>query len=99
MKRPTLILLFLLLVFSSFQSSTTRTANVEPVNGIYIYFHSRPAEQYDYLDTYTIQIAMTGKPEELINMMLNKVRKKYPEANGIIITSDELDQCDIIKLK
>lgn len=99
MKRPTLILLFFLLVFTSFQGTNNRTANVEPINGIYIYFHSRPAEDYEYIDRYKIQVAMTGKPEELINMMLNKVRKKYPEANGIIITSDELDQCDIIKLK
>lgn len=99
--RNTLLLLTLLFLFPllSFQSNSTRTATVEPVSGLYIYWHSRPTDDYKYIDSYTIQVAWSGKPEELINTLINKVKKKWPEANGIIITDDGLAKCDVIQLK
>jgi hypothetical protein len=99
MKSMTITLPLVFLSLLSFQTVTNRTATVEQVNGLYIYWHSRPLDDYTYIDTYQIKIAITGAPDELIQMMINKVKKKYPEANGIIILNDDLSSCDVIKLK
>lgn len=74
------------------------TAEVEKVEGIYIFYRSKPVNEYEYLGTHKIKISWTGQPDELFDTLVKKAKKKYPNLEAIIV-ADDLEQCDAIKFK
>ena len=101
MKTKFLILLFVASVFlTAFTVFTDKgTATVDQQQGLYIFMLSKPQLEYEYLGSVKKTLAWSGKPEEMLSSMIKKVKKDYPNADGIMFTSIEMDKADAIKLK
>lgn len=74
-------------------------ATVEQMDGLYVFIQSKPDAENEYLGSVKKSLALTGNPEEMLNAMIKKVKKEYPNANGIIFTSVSMDKADAIKFK
>lgn len=75
-------------------------AHVEQTEGVYIFMLSKPSTQYEYMGTIEKKgLVMTGKPEEMLNVMLKKAKKEYPQCQGIIFTKIDMYKADCIKFK
>jgi hypothetical protein len=93
-----LCLFFLLLTaFTFFVDRASGT--VDQKQGLYIFMLSKPVAEYEYLGSVKKSLAWTGQPEEMLNSMIKKVKKDYPDANGIIFTSVNMERADAIKFK
>ncbi len=77
---------------------TKATANTELIQGMYLFIKSKPVMEYDYVGTCKT-VTFGSKASEAINCMIKKVKKDFPDANGIIFTDDDLWKADAIKLK
>lgn len=73
-------------------------AKAEQEQGFFIFSHSKPVSEYEYLGTVKVNVTMSGSPKELFNKALKKARKEYPQGDGIIFNA-ELDKVDVIKFK
>jgi hypothetical protein len=69
--------------------------------GLYIFILSQPTSQYDYLGTVKKSPMGTwvGFPREMYNGLIQKMKKKYPQADGLIISDIKMRKADAIKLK
>jgi hypothetical protein len=75
------------------------TADVESYQGVYIFIHSKPVMEYDYKGTCKLAVTWSAKASEAINAMTKKVKKDFPDADGIIFTDENLWQADAVKFK
>jgi len=92
------LLAFLLLSF--IYSSDKSAATAEQREGIYIFMLSKPAAEYQHLGSIEKKgIVMSGKPEEMLNTMLRKAKKDYPQCDGIIFTNVDMYKADCVKFK
>ena len=103
-KSLSIIGITLLVVLMSFVNSTNyelkqSTADVEQYQGVYIFIHSKPASTYEYIATEKTEVVWSAKASEAINAMVKTVKKKYPNANGIIFTDENLWKADAILIK
>jgi hypothetical protein len=101
MKKTLLMLIvaaFFLTAFK-FVTDTKSSATVEQKQGLYVFMLCKPTVDYEYLGSVKKGIAWTGQPEEMLNSMLNKVKKDYPQADGIVFTSIAMDKADAILFK
>ena len=94
-------MLLCLVIFLSMNNApdvTDRGAAVATqVEGIYIFMLCKPATDYHYLGTVEKKgIVMTGKPDEMLKIMVKKVKKQYPTAEGIIFTELNMYKADCI---
>lgn len=86
--------------FAAFHSMEDKNlARVEQVQGLYVFQQSKPVAEYDYLGSVKITVSMSGKPQELYNMIIKKVKKEYPDADGVIFTGVDMDRADAVKFK
>ncbi len=100
MKANVLLVLLLTLILFGFQSAVDKSdATVERREGLYIYIMSKPKADNEYLGSVKKNLALTGEPEEMLNSMIKKVKKEYPQAEGIIFTTVAMDKADAIKFK
>jgi len=74
------------------------TAEVEQVDGFFIFYKSKPVKDYERVGHYKIEVAWKGDPESLLKQLLNKSMKKYPNGNGLII-AENLEEFDIVKIE
>jgi ABC-type glycerol-3-phosphate transport system substrate-binding protein len=75
------------------------SATVDQKEGLYVFILSKPTAQYEYLGSVKKVLAWSGKPEEMLNSLIKKVKKEYPKANGIIFTNVDMDKADAIEFK
>lgn len=75
------------------------TAEVEQQQGLYIFILNKPVLTYDYLGSVKKTLAWSGKPEEMLNSMIKKVKNDFPNADAIIFTTIAMDKADAIKIK
>ena len=80
-------------------SSDKSSASVEQKEGLYIFILNKPTTEYEYLGSVNKVLAWGGKPEEMLNSMIRKVKKEYPRAEGIVFTSIDMDKADAIQFK
>lgn len=101
MKKIILPLLILALGATSFKlvEDDKSKGTVEQMEGLYVFIQSKPVAPNEYLGSEKKAIALTGKPEEMLNSMIRKAKKDYPQADGIIFTSVSMDKADVIKFK
>lgn len=100
MKANILVVIFLSTILFGFQSSTDKAdATVERRDGLYVYIMAKPKSDNEYLGSVKKSLALTGEPEEMLNSMIKKVKKEYPQAEGIIFTTVAMDKADAIKFK
>lgn len=75
------------------------TGEVEQMQGLYVFIHSKPVGEYDYLGSYTPTMVPSSNAKPIVNHMIKKGKEKFPTADAIIFTDDELGKADMIKLK
>ena len=76
-----------------------RTAQVEQIQGLYVFIHSKPVKEYEYLGSFTPGMVPSKNARSIINHMIKKGKLKYPNADGIIFTDDELAKADFVRFK
>lgn len=74
-------------------------AEVQTKEGICLFVFSKPLKEYQYLGSIKQKVFWTGQPQEMISIMLKKVKQQYPEADGIIFTDAYMNEVDAIKFK
>lgn len=75
-------------------------AIVNQEEGYYIFMFSRPQKQYEVLGYIEKEGAVwTGKPKEMFKIILNRTKKKYPKADGIIFKGIAMDEAEAIKFR
>lgn len=74
-----------------------RTAEVEVIEGLHVFSNSKPVTPYDYITTVKPGVTVNGYHSQVVNSIIRKVKKDYPTADGIIITSNS--SAEVIKFK
>ncbi len=96
---------FSLFVIMSFQDSTSvkqnqvvdfRDARVKMNSGMALFIQCEPINKYKYLGSFKVSVAWTGQTPEMIGIATKKVKSQFPEANGIIFTSDDQGTFDAV---
>jgi hypothetical protein len=77
------------------------TAEVEQMQGLYIFTDSRPVMEYEYLGTVKTVLTWDPQYQGVRNKFIKKARKKFPKADGLILhfKSGGFDRCDVIGFK
>lgn len=74
------------------------SAVVDAIDNIYIFYHCKPKAEIETIGEVKVSVSLTGKPEELLQTLVKKAHKEFPQAQGIIITND-MGRADVIKFK
>ncbi len=74
-----------------------QTANAEKSENLIVFTDSKPVMEYEYLGTIKMAIAWTGKYYEVRQYMIKTAKKKYPNAEAVIL--DGGGSADVIKFK
>jgi hypothetical protein len=85
--------------FKTIYEAKKSTAEVEQMQGLYVFIHSKPVGDYEYIGSLTPTFVPSANAKPIINHMIKKGKEKYPEATGIIFTDDQLGKVDLIILK
>lgn len=95
----------LLISFSSDKTQEVKnsSAEVNQIEGIYIFTDCKPVKTYKYLGTikYTGTFATNSQYEGVRNALIKRVKKEHPEANGAILYLNygQADKADAIKFE
>lgn len=91
--------------FFAFTNNTFKTehglAQVSFIEGFHVFTDSRPKQAYDSLGVVEIGFITSTQYEPIRNNLIKNARKKYPEADGVILQLDKkgVDKCLVIKFK
>lgn len=100
-----MILLFSVVILSGYVADVYKakkqTAEVEQLQGVYIFTNSKPVLEYDFLGSIKVGVAMSADYQTIRNKLMKKARKDYPRADGLIFyfNKGQADRCDAIKFK
>jgi hypothetical protein len=75
------------------------TCEAEQMQGLFVFIHSKPVVEFDYLGSFTPNMVPSSNAKPIINHMIKKGKEKFPTADGIIFTDDELGKVDLIKFR
>lgn len=81
------------------QETKKEMAAVQQIEGLYVFLQCKPVAANEYLGSVKKSLAWSGKPEEMLNSMIKKVKKDYPKADGIVFTNIDMDKADAIQFK
>lgn len=90
---------FIILICAFKQTNKNNTAQVEQIQGLYIFMFCKPISEYQYIGSVSKSVVWTGRPDEMLNTMINKVKKDFPTADGLIFTDTQMTKVDAIKFK
>jgi len=88
-----------LISFTVFENENNSLAKTEQVQGIYIFYNSKPVSTYDVIGSEKTSFALKGNPEELINIAIKKAKKDFPNTEGIVFTNEDMDVYNFIVFK
>lgn len=95
------IVLFLVsLLWSGFVQdclTSKATATVEQQDALYIFYKSKPCSKYEELGTVKVTISMTGKPEEMLELLVKKSKKNFPTGEALIIADSDMNSASVVK--
>ncbi len=76
------------------------TAEVNKINGFYIFTDCKPVMPYDTIGTVEIGFITGTQYESIRENLIKKASVKYPNANGLIMKFDKkgIDKCIAIKI-
>ena len=82
-------------------SPSSSTADVNQIEGLYIFTDSKPVNSYDSLGTVEIGFVKDTQYESIRGSLIKKAKNKFPYADGLILKLDKkgLDHCVVIDLK
>jgi hypothetical protein len=74
-------------------------AEVEQVQGLYIFSDSKPLREYKYLGTVKVTTGWSGQYQPLRDKLIKKGREDFKEADGMILHLVNMgtDKADLIK--
>ena len=79
------------------------TAEVEQIEGIYIFTDCKPINEYIYMGTVKGPSVSAGSSQytNVRDNLIRRAKKEYPTAQGLIFTfvTGGIDKCDAIKFK
>lgn len=77
------------------------TAEVNNINGYYIFTDSKPVMPYDSMGTVEIGFVTGTQYESIREHLIKRAKNKFPDANGLIMQFDKkgVDRCTVIKIK
>jgi len=77
------------------------TAEVQKIDGFYVFTDSRPVMPYDSLGLVDLGFVSGTKYENIRTNLFRRARKKYPNADGIIMNLKRrgVDNGQVIKFK
>src|SRR5688572_20478637 len=90
------------IVFSAISAIAWKTldekggASVSKLQGVYIFMFSQPTGEYDYLGTVKAGMTWEGSPVEVMNSILKRAKKQYPDVEGIIFSQSDPEKADAI---
>jgi hypothetical protein len=102
-----IVMAFTIVSFSTFvpYEAGPGTAEVERLHGVYIFTDSKPVQDYEYLGTagnsIGAMIFSSGQYQPVRNDIVRKLKRKFPEAEGVIFhfNNKGIDKADAIKFK
>ncbi|WP_299368335.1 hypothetical protein [Winogradskyella sp.] len=81
--------------------NNNNVAEVEQMQGYYIFVDSKPISDYEYLGTVKSAITFSGQYQPVRDALLKKARKQFPNGDGIIFHfhNGGTDRADVIRFK
>ena len=80
-----------------------KTAEVATIQNLKVFTDSEPVMEYEYLGTVKngFNLASSGQYEPVRDGLIKRVKKDYPQADGIILhlINGSADKADAIKFK
>lgn len=87
-----------LLAMQSIYNPKANTAEVDQEQGMYIFIRSKPVNDYKFLGKIKMSFITSSKPSENLASALKRAAKQFPEANGVIVQSDNYESVDAIQI-
>lgn len=77
------------------------TAEVNQVDGFYIFTDSKPVAPYDSLGVVTIGFMTGTQYNSMKKNLVKRARKRYPDADGLILQlkNTGVDRCIVLKFR
>lgn len=77
------------------------TAEVEQIQGIYIFTDSKPVREFEYLGTASNGIGISSQYQGVRDRLIKNAKKEYPSCDAIILhlNSNGFDKADVIRFK
>ena len=97
-----LIGLSLLSMKKAYYDVKKSTAEVEQMQGLYIFTDSKPVAEYEYLGTVKLSLGLgSGQYQNVRNVLIKRAKKEYPQSDAIILLLKDggTDRADVIKFK
>jgi len=104
MKKGILIIAVLsAVVFSGFKIADefkVSHAEVDQVQGVYVFYRSKPVKTFDYLGTVkTPMIIKNEKGSYLVDLMVKRAKEKHSTCNAIIFKDENMHEVDAVLIK
>ncbi|MBK8086847.1 MAG: hypothetical protein IPK31_02100 [Chitinophagaceae bacterium] len=83
------------------------SAEVDQINGCFLFVNSKPVLPYDYLGTVELtkkdvrKTPGTGQYQHARDLLIKKIKEQFPQAEGIIFNFHDggIDKADALKFK
>ena len=76
------------------------TAEIRQINGLYIYLYSTPIDETEFIGAViSPPIVMSTDMDKMVQLMAKRAKAKFPDAEAIIFSNDDLGKCDAVKFK
>ena len=83
--------------------SKSNTAEVDQIQGYYIFAKCKPVKEYDYLGTVKGPTIGNHEFDNLVELIVKKAKKEYPDANALIfdgsIRQTHNTKVSVVKMK
>ncbi len=105
--KNTFFLFVLIAVLSAFTAINyeikKESAEVERVQGLYVFVKAKPLKEYEFLGTVTGPAVSSHEFDVLLEKFIKRVKEKYPDAEGIVfdggIRQSHNTKVSVIKFK
>jgi hypothetical protein len=98
-KQITFALIAVSVLALSFKLAIDKTsATVEQIDGLQVFLYSKPANKYDISGSIKAPFIEKENVESRIKVLIEKAKKEYPSAEGIII-NNTLKNAEVIRFK
>jgi hypothetical protein len=90
------------LAFTAIYEPSKATAEVDRIEGVYIFTNSLPVMEYEVVGKVKASISFgSGQYTDVRSLLIKKCKKEYPEANGLIMyfVDGGTDRAEAIKFK
>lgn len=94
-------LIFLIAFKNVNYEDKSNSAEVDQLQGYYLFVNAKPVKEYKYLGTVKYNYVGCAQYQDVRDWLIKKIKKEFPEANGIIFTfsNGSADQADGVKFK